>query len=105
MAALTVVDGSAGLQSVSLTAAAGGGDTAPGGCRMGGWELPVVLLASNTTAGAITATVDGVGYIVPITTGLAIIPLRGGTVYGTTKNITYSGAGLNVGVVRLHAPL
>lgn len=105
MAVLTVQDGSGGIQSVTMSAAAGGGDSAAGGVRMGGWELPVVLLASNATAGAITATVDGVGYIVPVTTGLAIIPLRGNTVYGTSKAITYSGAGLNVGVVRLHAPL
>lgn len=106
MAVLTVQDASAGLQSVTMAAAAGGGDSAPGGTRTGGWELPVTLLVSNASAGAITVTVDGVGYIVPITTGLAAIPLRGGVAYGASKAITYSGVtSLTVGVVRLHAPL
>ena len=106
MAVLTVQDGSAGIQSVTMSAATGGGDSAAGGVRVGGWELPVLLLVQNASAGAITVTVDGVGYIVPITNGLAIIPLRGGVAYGTSKAITYSGVtSLTVGAVRLHAAL
>jgi hypothetical protein len=106
MAVLTVQDGSVGIQSVTMAAATGGGDSAAGGVRVGGWELPVILLVSNASAGAITVTVDGVGYIVPITTGLAAIPLRGGVAYGQSKAITYSGVtSLTVGVVRLHAAL
>lgn len=106
MAVLTVQDGSAGIQAVTMSAATGGGDSAPGGVRAGGWELPVVLLVSNASAGAITVTVDGTGYIVPITTGLALIPLRGGIQYGASKAITYSGVtSLTVGAVRFHAAL
>lgn len=106
MAVLTVQDGAAGIQSVTMSAAAGGGDSAAGGVRAGGWELPVLLVVVCADASSKTVTVDGVGYIVPATTGLAIIPLRGGVAYGLSKAITYSAVtSLTVGVVRVHAAL
>lgn len=106
MAVLTVQDGSAGIQDITMSAASGGGDSAPGGLRAGGWELPVLLVVRCADASSKTVTVDGTGYVVPATTGQAVIPLRGGVVYGLSKAITYSAVtSLTVGAVRLHAAL
>lgn len=106
MAVLTVQDASAGAQDVTMSAAAGGGDSAAGGVRVGGWELPVFLLVRNADAATKTVTVDGVGYVVPVTTGTAVIPLRGGVAYGASKAITYSAVtSLTVAAVRLNSPL
>ena len=103
MAALAIQDASAGLQSVTMSAATGGGDTVAGGSAAGGWGLHVFLLVSNAGAGAITVTVRGVPYVVPITTGLAVIPINAGT-FGMVVPVTYSGVtSLTVAAVRLAA--
>lgn len=101
MALLTVQDASAGLQDVVMGAANGGGDTAEPGMRAAGWGTGVFLLVRNTDAATKTVTVDGVGYVVPATTGLAVIPLKG--VYPkNAKAITYSAVtNLSVALVQI----
>ena len=106
MAVFAVEDASAGIQSLTMNAAAGGGDSAPAGVKIGGWELPVVLVVRNTDASSKTVTVAGVAYVVPATTGIALIPIRGSYKYGDSVAITYSATtGVTVGVGRLSAPL
>ncbi len=101
MALLAVQDGSAGLASVSFTAAAGGGDTIPGGTRGAGWDLSVLLIVRNGDAADKTVTVNGTGYLVPATTGLAVIPVYAGT-YGMVKSVTYSAVtSVTVAAVRV----
>lgn len=101
MATLTIQEAADGNQSVAFAAAAGGGDAVAAGVRAGGWELPVVLLVRNTDAAAKTVTVDGVGYVVPQTTGFAVIPIRAGAA-GSLKPVTYSAVtGVTVAAVRL----
>ena len=103
MAALTVQDGSNGLQDVVMSAATGGGDTIAGGSRAGNCDLPVVLVVRNADAASKTVTVRGVAYVVPATTGLAVIPVYA-TQYGSVAAITYSAVtALTVAAVRLHA--
>lgn len=100
MAALTIQDGSNGLQSVNMAAAAVG-DTIAGGTRAGGWDLGVLLLVKNSDAASKTVTVQGRPYVVPATTGLALIPVFG-VAYGTSYPITYSAVtGVTVAAVRL----
>lgn len=106
MAVLNVEDASKGLQSVTMNAAAGGGDSLAGGVKLGGWELPVLIIVRNTDAAAKTVTVQGTGYVVPATTGIAAIPIRGSVKYGDSVAITYSAVtGVTVGAVRLSGPL
>ena len=106
MAVLTVQDGSAGLNSVTMSACAGGGDSVAAGVKLGGWSLPVVLVVQNADASTKTVTVQGVGYIVPATTGLAVIPVNGSYRYGDSVAITYSAVtSLTIGAVRLTGPL
>lgn len=103
MAALTIQDASAGLQSVTMSAATAGGDTIAGGSRAANWDTGVFLLALNTGAAALTVTVNGVGYVVPLTSGVAVIPVYAAQ-YGSVRSITYSGVtGLTVAAVRLTA--
>lgn len=105
MAALTVQDASAGLQDVTFAAASGGGDTIAGGSRAAGWDLGVLLIARNTDAATKTVTVNGVGYVVPANTGIALIPVYSAT-YGTVRAITYSAVtNLTVAAVRIHAAI
>ena len=84
MAALTSV-----LPGVSFTpaAATGGGDTAPGGPGVGGWDTTFLLV--NVGATPSTVTVDGVAYG-PITSQSVLIPLR--RYNGSPVNVTYSSA-------------
>jgi len=106
MAVLTVQDGSAGIQDVTMSACAGGGDSVAAGVKVGGWELPVVLVVKNGDASTKTVTVSGVAYIVPATTGVAVIPVRAGYHYGDSVAITYSAVtSLSIGAVRLSSPL
>jgi hypothetical protein len=101
MALLAVQNATAGLQDVVFSAATGGGDTAPAGTRAAGWDLGVFLVVNNRDAASKTVTVDGTAYVVPLTTGVAIIPLYAGT-YGTVKAITYSAVtSLFVAAVRV----
>jgi hypothetical protein len=103
MAALAIQDGSAGIQDVTFSAATGGGDTVAGGAAAGGWSAPVVLVVNNRDAAAKTVTVRGVGYVVPLTTGVALIPINAGT-YGMVVPVTYSAVtSLFVAAVRLAA--
>lgn len=105
MAALTVQDASAGLQDVVMSAAAGGGDTIAGGSRASGWDLGVFLLVRNTDAATKTVTVNGVAYVVPATTGIAVIPVYAAA-YGTVRAVTYSAVtALTVAAVRIHATI
>ena len=107
MAVLTVQDGSAGLQSVTMSACAGGGDSAAAGVKLGGWSLPVVLVVVNGDASAKTVTVQGTGYVVPPTTNnVAVIPINGSYRYGDSVAITYSAVtSLTIAAVRLTGPL
>ncbi len=101
MAVLQIQDASAGLASVNMVTAAGGGDVIPSGSRAGGWDLGVFLLVRNLDAATKTVTVDGVGYVVPATTGLAVIPVNR-TAYGTPVGVTYSAVtSLTVAAVQL----
>lgn len=101
MALIAIQEGEGGAQSVTLVAANGGGDTIQAGVRSGGWELPIILVVKNTDAATKTVTVDGVGYVVPATTGLAIIPIRRGLA-NVIVPITYSAVvGVTVGALRL----
>lgn len=106
MAALTVVDGSAGFATATLGTPAGGGDTAAGGLFAGGWQFPVVLVVKNADTTATTVTVGGLaGVSVPATTGVAVIPIVGSPV-GAAIPITYSKVtALTVTPVRLTNPL
>jgi len=101
MALIAIQEGEAGVQSVNLNPANGGGDTIQAGVRAGGWELPIILVVKNTDAATKTVTVDGVAYIVPATTGFAIIPIRRG-IGNVIVPVTYSGVtGVTVGALRL----
>lgn len=101
MAVIPVQEAEGGVQSVTLQAANGGGDTAASGSMSGGWELPNILVVKNTDAATKTVTVDGVAYIVPATTGFAVIPIRR-NLAGIAVPVTYSGVtGVTVGVLRL----
>lgn len=89
MALLTPQDASAGLANVPRVAATGGGDTIGPGMNAAGWSTGVFLLVQNGDATATTVTVDGTPYVVPATTGLALVPVKG--VYpDKPRNITYS---------------
>jgi hypothetical protein len=100
MALIAIQEAEAGVQSVNLAAAVGP-DTIQAGIRNGTWELPIVLVVKNTDAATKTVTIDGVAYIVPATTGLAVIPVRRG--YGVQLvTVTYSAVtGVSVGALRL----
>ncbi len=100
MALIPIQEGELGVQSVTMQAAVGP-DTIQAGIVMGGWELPTILVVRNADAATKTVTVDGVAYIVPATTGLAIIPIRRGI--GTPLvTVTYSATtSLTVGALRL----
>lgn len=106
MSVLTVEDAKAGIQSLTMNACAGGGDSVAAGVKMGGWELPVVLVVRNADASPKTVTVQGVPYVVPATTGIAVIPVRGSSKYGDSVAITYSAVtSLTIGACRLSGPL
>lgn len=102
MANITPENAENGLQGVTMAAASGGGDTVTAtGYRTGGWDLGVLLIARNGHTATQTVTVDGTGYVVPANGGIAVVPIRGGTVSGT-KAVTYSGVtALTVGAVRV----
>lgn len=107
MAALTVVDGSAGFQTATLGTPAAGGDTVtPGGFSAGGWHIPVVLVVKNADGTATNVTVGALPAVaVPATTGVAVIPVIGNTA-GAPVAITYSKVtSLTVTAVRLTSPL
>lgn len=83
MAALTVQSllSTVAQQSVGFAAAAAGGDTAPGGAVAGGWMRPLFLLVRNADAAPKTVTIPGhpqSPWVIPATTGFAVIPLIGG---------------------------
>lgn len=100
MAAIPIQEANAGNQNVAFAAAANG-DTVAAGVVASGWELPVLLLVRNSDAAAKTVTVDGVNYVVPLTTGFAVIPIRAGS-FGSAKLITYSAlTGVTVAAVRV----
>lgn len=106
MAVFTVQDASKGIQDLTMNTANSGGDSVAGGVKMGGWELPVVIVVRNTDAASKTVTVQGTAYVVPATTGIALIPVRGSTKYGDSVAITYSAVtGVTVGAGRLSGPL
>lgn len=106
MAVLAVEDASKGIQSLTMNAAAGGGDSVAGGAKLGGWELPVVIVVRNTDVATKTVTVQGTAYVVPATTGIALIPIRGSVKYGDSVAVTYSAVtGVTVGAARLSGPL
>lgn len=100
MATLTVQDARAGLQSITMGAAAGGGDSVPQGTKAA-WSLPVILLVRNADATSTTVTVRGVAYVVPATTGTAVIPIFG-IYFGGLVPVTYSKVtSLTVAAVRV----
>jgi hypothetical protein len=105
MALLAPQDASNGVDSVTMSAATGGGDTIAAGCRLGGWDLGVFLLCRNTDAATKTVTVAGhPARVVPATTGIAVIPVFTSS-FGVVKAITYSAVtGLTVAAVRLALP-
>jgi hypothetical protein len=77
-------------------AAAGGGDTAPGGPGVGGWDTAYLVAVVGGTA--TTITVDGVAYG-PITSQTVLIPLR--RYNGAPVNVTYSQVtGVTVAAVK-----
>lgn len=99
MAVIAIQEAATGNQSITFAAAVGP-DTVAAGVKAGDWELPVALLVRNTDVAARTVTVDGVGYVVPATTGFAVIPIRGG--FGVPKTVTYSAVtNVTVAAVRL----
>lgn len=101
MAVIAIQDGSAGLANVTTAAATGGGDTIAQGSRGAGWDQGVILVVRNADAATKTVTVQGTPYIVPATTGLAIIPVYG-VYFGAPVAVTYSAVtSLTVGAVRL----
>jgi hypothetical protein len=100
MAVVALQEAAAGNQNVSFGAAANG-DTVASGVLAAGWELPVILLVRNTDAANKTVTVDGVNYVIPLTTGFGVIPIRAGS-FNSPKLITYSAlTGVTVAAVRL----
>lgn len=106
MAVFTVEDASKGIQSLTMNAANGGGDSVAAGSKMGGWELPVIIVVRNADASSKTVTVQGTAYVVPATTGTAVIPIRGSMKPGDSVAITYSAVtSLTVGACRLYGPL
>lgn len=103
MALIALQEAEAGVQSVNLAAAVGP-DTIQAGIRNSAWELPIILVVKNTDAATKTVTVDGTAYIVPATTGLAVIPIRRGLA-NQIVTVTYSAvAGVTVGALRLSRP-
>ena len=105
MAVLAIQDASDGLANVAFAAAAGGGDSVAQGSRAAGWDLGVVLLVRNTDVAAKTVTVtDSAGaarpFVVPATTGFAVIPVYG-VPHGLAQTVTYSAVtGVTVAAVR-----
>lgn len=100
MAVVAIQEAANGNQNVTFGAAANG-DTVAAGVQAAGWELPVVLLVKNGDAAAKTVTVDGVGYVIPATTGFGVIPIRAGA-FNSPKLITYSAlTSVTVAAVRL----
>jgi len=105
MAVLAVDDASNGIANVTMVAAAGGGDSVAAGIKVGGWELPVVVVVRNGDASSKTVTVQGTGYVV-LASGIAVIPVRGSAKYGDSVAITYSAVtSVTVGAARLSGPL
>lgn len=93
MAALTAT-----APGVAFTpaAATGGGDTAPGGPGVGGWDTAYLLCVIGSTA--TTVTVDGTAYG-PITSQSVLIPVR--RYNGAPVNVTYSQVtGVTVAAVK-----
>ncbi len=100
MAAIAIQDAFAGNQNVTFAAAVGP-DTVNSGVHAGGWDLPVLLLVKNGDAASKTVTVDGVGYVVPATTGFAVIPIRRG-LKDIPVTVTYSAVtSVTVAAVRI----
>lgn len=100
MAVIAIQEAFAGNQNVTFAAAVGP-DTVESGAYAGGWDLPVVLIVRNTDAASKTATVDGVAYVVPATTGVAVVPIRRGQ-RGIPITVTYSAVtGVTVAAVRV----
>src|SRR6266508_21414 len=105
MALLTVQDASNGLASVAFVAASAGGDTVPRGRRGAGWSTGVLVEVRNASAGAVTVTAAGPAgvtrqYIVPATTGTAMIPVHG--IYDHVETVTYSAVtSVTVAAVRV----
>lgn len=87
---------------VTMTAAAGGGDTVPSGVYAGGWDVAVVLVVRNAHTSTWNVTVAGQGPVtVAANGGVAVIPVRGFK-FGDRKAVTYSGVtALTVGVASL----
>ncbi|WP_030437384.1 hypothetical protein [Actinoplanes subtropicus] len=105
MAVLAVDDASAGIANVNMVAANGGGDSAPAGVKIGGWELPVVVVVRNGDASSKTVTIAGTPYVVNAS-GIAVVPIRGSYRYGDSVAITYSAVtNVTVGAARLSSPL
>lgn len=105
MAVLAVDDASNGIANVNMVAAAGGGDSTAAGVKIGGWELPVVVIVRNGDASSKTVTVQGTPYVVNAS-GIAVIPVRGSVKYGDSVAITYSAVtNVTVGAARLSSPL
>ncbi len=101
MAVIAIQNGTAGLQDVTTAAASGGGDTIAQGTRAAGWDQSVVLVVRNADATPTTVTTPSGAFIVPATTGLAIIPVSG-IYFGAAVPVTYSKVtSLTVGAVRL----
>jgi hypothetical protein len=106
MAVLAVDDASAGIANLTMVSAAGGGDSVAGGVKLGGWELPVVVVVRNGDASNKTVTVQGTNYVVNASGGIAVIPVRGSVKYGDSVAITYSAVtNVTVGAARLSGPL
>lgn len=100
MTTIAVQEAFNGNQNVSFAAAVGP-DTVESGAYAGGWDLAVVLIVRNTDAASKTVTVDGVAYVVPATTGVAVIPIRRGA-RGIPVTVTYSATtGVTVAAVRV----
>lgn len=106
MALLVVQDVPAvGVDNVTFVAAAVGGDTAPSGANH-------ALLVRNTDVATKTVTVitpgtvDGLAIadvvrVVPVTTGLAVIPLIGRLVGVTATVVCSPIASVTLGVIKL----
>jgi hypothetical protein len=106
VALLAVQDASAGLASVQFAAASGGGDTVQAGPASGGWTSGVFLLVNNRDASNKTVTVAGTPYVVPLTTGVAVVPLNAALAgyAAALRTVTYSAVtNLFVAAVRLAA--
>lgn len=101
MALLPLQDAGAGLANITRQAASAGGDTITPGAGAAGWTTGVFLVVQNTDAAAKTATVDGVPFVVPATTGLAVIPVNG-FYPNNPKTVTYSAVtGVTVAAVQV----